>query len=221
MARPYDTDESFNNEFGATLDEVREVSTRLDQLLCRREAFEYETKASADRGAASLLLYWRFTEPVAIEIIREHRLGGERDGYAKTIVENTVHTKVHPVDSDLGDALVQSAKRHGGRPAAGVATLTEIQTALGLIGDEVTVSEIIESGAVTWDDGTQRASVGKRINRGLDILEDAGYVTSRRDGRTIVWSSNGIESLSLPQHSPSNPSSTSSIDTNAVSSVGN
>jgi DNA-binding transcriptional ArsR family regulator len=221
MARPYDTDESFNNEFGASLDEIRVVSTRLDQLLSRRKAFEYDTKASADRGTASLLLYWRFTEQVAIEILREHRLAGERDEYAKTIVENTALTKVHPVDSALGDALVQSAKRHGGRPAAGVATLTEIQTALGLIGDEVTVSEIIESGAVTWDDGIQRASVEKRINRGLDILEDAGYVTSKRDGRTIIWSSDGIESLSFPQHSLSNPSSTSSIDTNAVSSVGN
>lgn len=221
MARPHDTDESFNNEFGATLDDIRVVSTRLDQLLSKREALEYETKKAADMGTASLLLYWRFTESVAIEIIREHRFGGERDGCAKMIVENTVHTKVHPVDSALGDALVQSAKRHGGRPAAGVATLTEIQTALGLIGNEVTVSEIIESGAVTWDDGIQRASVEKRINRGLDILEDAGYVTSTRDGRTIVWSSNGIESLSLPQHFLSNPSSTSSIDTNAVSSVGN
>jgi len=193
MAQACDTDESFNNEFGATLNEVREVSARLDRLLSKGEAFEYGTKKAADMGTASLLLYWRFTESVAIEIIREHRLRGEGDRDAENIVERTVHTRVQPVDFALGDALIQSAKRHGGRPAAGVATLTEIQTALGLIGDKVTVSEILESGAVTWDDGIQRASVEKRINRGLDILEDAGYVTSTRDGRTIVWSSNGIE----------------------------
>jgi len=221
MAQISDTGESFNNEFGATLNEIRVVSARLDRLLSTRGALEYRTKAAADRGTASLLLYWRFTESVAIKIIREHRLRREEDGYAKNIVEKTVHTKVRPVDSALGDALIQSAKRHGGRPAAGVATLTEIQTALGLIGDRVTVSEMLESGAVTWDDGIQRASVEKRINRGLDILEDAGYVTSTRDGRTIVWSGNGIESLSLPQYSLSNPSSTSPIDANAVSSVGN
>lgn len=220
MARLHDHDEPFTNEFGATLADVRQASSSIDQLLSTTAALNYDSKVAADMAAASKLLYWRFSKIVVEKILAAYRRESDSDEDFQELVANTTHTRIQPIDEDLGRAIIRSAKKHRGRPAAGVATLAEIQLAFELLGDALTVTDIIDSDIVS-DQNAKRESVRRRINRGLDILEDAGYVSFTRDGRTIVWSSVGIESLSFPQHTLSQSFSISAQRSNAVSNVGN
>jgi hypothetical protein len=218
MAQPHDSDETFTNEFDATLGEIRHTSISIDELLSTTESLHYESKAAADMATASKLLYWRFSEPATLEILETYRQDAETDANYRQHVQTIIHTEIQPINPDLGCALIQSAKNHGGRPAAGVATLSEIQLSFELLGDCLTVTDIIDSDIVTWGDA-KRKSVRRRINRGLTILEDAGFVSSVKEGRSVKYYSEGTESLSFPSHSQS--TTKSRIATNAVSSVVN
>lgn len=218
MGRPHDIDEAFTNEFDATLGEIRNTSMSIDELLSTTESLNYESKVAADMAAASKLLYWRFSELATTEILETYRQDMGSDTNYRQLVQKITHTEIHPIDPDLGRAIIQSAKDHGGRPAAGVATLTIIQLSFELLGNCLTVTDIIDSDIVTWGDA-KRKSVRRRINRGLTILEDAGFVSSTREGRSIKYCSEGIESLSFPSHSQS--ITNSRIATNTVSSVVN
>lgn len=220
MAQPHDPDETFTNAFDATLGEIRHTSTSIDELLSTTEPLHYESKVAADMATASKLLYWRFNEPATIEILETYRQDVDTDANYRQLVQTTTHTEIKPINPDLGRALIQSAKNHGGRPAAGVATLSEIQLSFELLGDSLTVTDIIDSDIVTWGDA-KRKSVRRRINRGLTILEDAGFVSSAREGRFVVYYSNGVEALSFPSHSCSQSTTNSRRATNAVSSVVN
>ena len=218
MTRTPDTDESFTNEFDATLGEIRHTSSSIDELLSTTESLNYESEVAADMAAASKLLYWRFSEPVIIEILESYRQEPESDTNYWDLVQKITQTEIRPVDPDLGDAIIESAKNHGGKPAAGVVTLSEIQLSFELLGDCLTVTDIVDSDIVTWDDA-KRKSVRRRINRGLDILADAGYVSYTSKGRTNVYQNEGVTSLSFPEHNCSLSSSISYDATNAVSSV--
>lgn len=218
MTRPQEPDESFTNEFGAMLADVRQASISVDQLLSTTESLDYDSKTAADMATTSKLLYWRFSEVVVENILDAYRLESDSDVDFQELVSNTTHTRIHPIDPDLGRALIQSAKNHGGRPAAGVATLTEIQLSFELLGDCLTVTDIIDSDLVTWGNA-KRKSVRRRINRGLTILIDAGFVSSTKEGRSVEYYNEGVTSLSLPSHSQSTINSCK--DTTAVSSVVN
>jgi hypothetical protein len=218
MTRTNDTDESFTNDFDATLGEIRNTSISIDELLSTTGSLHYESKVAADMATANKLLYWRFSEPATIEILETYRQDAESKTDYRQLVQKIAHTEVHPIDSDLGRAIIQSSKNLGGRPAAGVATLTEIQLSFELLGDCLTVTDIIESDVVTWGDA-KRTSVRRRINRGLGILADAGYVSYTSNGRTNVYQNEGVTSLSFPEHSCSQSSSISYNANSAVSSV--
>lgn len=220
MADPYDKDGSFTNKFDATLSEIRHTSMSIDELLSTTGSLHYESKATADMATVSKLLYWRFSEPATIEILQTYRQDAESETDYRQLVQKVTHTEIQPINPDLGRALIQSAKKHGGRPAAGVATLSEIQLSFELLGDNLTVTDIIDSDIVTWGDA-KRKSVRRRINRGLTILKDAGFVSSARDGRSIKYYSEDIDALSFPSHSHSKYTTHSRIATNAVSSVVN
>jgi hypothetical protein len=206
MTRPQDPDESFTNEFGAMLADVRQASISIDQLLSTTESLDYDSKAAADMATTSKLLYWRFNEVVVEDILDVYRREPDSNIDFQDLVANTTHARVHPIDPDLGRTLIQSAKNHGGRPAAGVATLTEIQLSFELLGNCLTVTDIIDGDFVMWGDA-KRKSVRRRINRGLTILIDAGFVSSTNEGRSIEYYDEGVTSLSLPSHSQSTTNS--------------
>ena len=200
MTRLQDPDESLTNEFDATLTEIKQVSPVLRNLLSECVPDNYSSEMAADKATVAKSRYWRFTEEDICEILKQHRTR-QRDGESiHELVQETTLTEVEPVPRSLGAALIESAKRNGGRPKAGVATLQEIQAVFGIIGDKSTARDIAETG-FSERDTTDISSVKRRVQRGLHILERAGYVSHKEVGQLYVWYDEGLSSLSLPIHS--------------------
>jgi hypothetical protein len=197
MPRLQDTTESLTNEFDATLADVKQVSPKLRNLLSESVPGYYSSEVEADKATVAKSRYWRFTEEDICEILKQHRARQRDSDSIHELVQETTLTEVDPVPRSLGAALIESAKRNDGRPSAGVATLQEIQAVFGIIGDKSTARDIAETGFSERDD-TDINSIKRRVERGLQILERAGYVSHKEVGQLYIWYDEGLSSLSLP-----------------------
>jgi hypothetical protein len=199
MPRLQDTDESLTNEFDATLAEIKQVSPALRNLLSECVPDNYSSEVEADKATVAKSRYWRFIEGDICEILKQHRARQRDSDSIHELIQETTLTEVDPVPRSLGSALIERAKRNNGRPEAGVATLREIQAVFDIIGDKSTAREIAETG-FSERDATDISSVKRRVQRGLQILERAGYVSHKEVGQLYVWYDEGLSSLSLPTH---------------------
>jgi hypothetical protein len=197
MPRLHDTNESFTNEFGAALAEVKQASPTLRDLLSESIPAEYDSEIQADRATIANLRYWCFDEENIIEILKQYRPTQRNAEFILDLVQNTTLTEIDSICPSLGTALIKSGKQNDGRPKAGVATLRDIKLAFQILGEQTTASQIVESGFPEGD-ATQTRSVKKRVTRGLKLLERAGYVSHDEVGQLYVWYDEGISSLSLP-----------------------
>jgi hypothetical protein len=197
MPRHHDADESFTNKFGATLAEVKQACPALRDLLSESVPDGYASEQEADRVAIAKLRYWRFNDEDIREILEQYRARERDSGSLRELVHQTILTEVDPVQDSLGTALIESGKQNDGRPEAGVATLREIQTVFEILGEEATARRIAESGCPEGN-ATNIDSVKKRVERGLHILERAGYVSHKEVGQLYVWYDMELSSLSLP-----------------------
>lgn len=69
-------DAEFENEYGTSLENIREHDEKLDDLLTDLDPIGYgyqDDTSAADAATASKLYYWRFTESQIIDIIRKYR----------------------------------------------------------------------------------------------------------------------------------------------------
>lgn len=197
MPRLQDPDESLTNEFDTTLTEIKQVSPALRNLFSESVPSNYSSEVEADKATVAKSRYWRFTEEDICEILKQHRARQRDSTSIHELVQETTLTEVDPVPCSLGVALIESAKRNDGRPKAGVATLQEIQAVFGITGDKSTARDIAETG-FSERDTTDINSVKRRVERGLHILERAGYVSYKEVGQLYVWYDEGLSSLSLP-----------------------
>jgi len=189
------------NSWGATLEETRSVSRKLDKLLSPSDD-GYESTSEADMATVALLLLWGFNEDDIADILRACRPREKlnRDDYVRRTITNTALTETAPVDPDLGWAWIESVKQNDvERPTFSEFTLLQLRYALEDEGGEATVAQLTDSVFVDWM-GSKRDSVMKRLRRALKWLETAGYVTSVDNG-AIIWRDDGLTSLTLP-HDP-------------------
>ncbi len=188
------------NEWGETLNDVRIVSDKLDQLLSSHNpGGSYPSTSEADMATVSMLLIWGFSESDIVDIIRKCRPREKlrnREDYIRRTIENTALTQVNQVDPELGRVWIESAKENGGRPVFHDSTLITLQSSLAILGGEATVSKIVDKGLVKCRN-SKRKSVMKRVRRALKALERAGYVTRVERGATL-WCDNGFIDLTLP-----------------------
>lgn len=194
--------DTVTNEWGATLQEVRVVSGKLDRLLSvYNPENSYPSTSEADMATVSLLLVWGFIEVDIANIIRACRPREKlrsRNDYLKNTIANTALTRITQVDPALGRVWIESAIENGGRPKFQESTLINLQNSMELLGGEATVSTIVDEGLIQWRN-SQRRSVMKRVRRALKALERAGYVTSANRGATI-WRTEGFLDLQLPHN---------------------
>jgi hypothetical protein len=97
--------------------------------------------------------------------------------------------------------LKDAKKTSGSRPSAGNFSLIEIREAFAYLGGQATVTQLAESGLITWRDGTQKSSVKRRVRRCLSILEDAEYVSGKihpQDRRKTLYVTHGLSDLRIP-----------------------
>lgn len=200
------------NDVGVPLADVRIASPKLDTLLTRLCPSDYPSPSEADMATVSLLLYWRFDERDIANILRATRPRAKmnRDKYVSETIKRTSLTKIHPCNSDLLKALITNAKESQGRPEASSLTLMEVRETLLSLNGKATVREMVELGLIEKSE-IKEASLKRRIRRGLNILEDAGYVSPERDGRATVWENNGLENLDLPDDYTNAPPSVSTV----------
>jgi hypothetical protein len=182
------------NEFDAPLRDIRTVSPKLNELLTYIDHSDYRSPSETDMATVRLLLHWRFEDVDVTNILRACRARRKmhRDDYVSRTITQTTTDIVRPVDLRLGKAVVADALDNDGRPSVGMNHLDKIQGALDLLGGEATTNELI---GVIPNRDAKPDSVRRRIDRAMDIFEEAGYVTWTRSGRTIVWQSKGIEDL--------------------------
>lgn len=194
--------DAVTNEWGATVQEVRLVSKKLDRLLSvYNPGRSYPSTSEADMATVSMLLVWGFSEVDIADIMRACRPREKlrnRDDYLRDTIRNTALTRITPVDPDLGRVWIESAKENGGQPVFHESTLINLQNSMELLGGEATVSTIVDEGLIQWRNSKQR-SVMKRVRRALKCLERAGYVTSVDRGATI-WCDDGFLDLDLPHN---------------------
>jgi len=196
------------NDIGISLQDVRQVSTWLNYLLTFIEPKGYDSLSEADQATVRYLLIWRFEPTDIARILRDcrdrrsrvdpedhpHKLW--RDGYVERTITNTGIP--YQVDPDLGKALIEDAKqRKGRRPSVGSKSLREVRDAFQNLGTELTTTEIAKSSYVGRR-GSKKSSVKRRVRRCIDIFESAGYITSQRDGRKIIYSEEGLTNLRIP-----------------------
>jgi hypothetical protein len=89
----------------------------------------------------------------------------------------------------------------GSRPSAGCFSLIEVREAFNHLGEELTVSEIADSGLISWRDATKKDSVKRRVRRCLSILQDAGYISEKthpQDRRKTLYVAQGLTHLRIP-----------------------
>ncbi|ACV10294.1 hypothetical protein Huta_0105 [Halorhabdus utahensis DSM 12940] len=201
LGKDFDPD-AVTNEWGATVQEARIVSKKLDHLLSTyNPGGSYPSTSEADMATVSMLLVWGFSEVDIADIMRACRPRvklRDRDDYLTNTITNTALTRINPVDPDLGRIWIESAKENGGRPVFHEATLITLQNSMELLGGEATVSTIVNEGLIQWR-GSKERSVMKRVRRALKCLERAGYVTSVDRGATI-WYDDGFLDLDLPHN---------------------
>ncbi|MUW14232.1 hypothetical protein GJ633_05840 [Halorubrum sp. CBA1125] len=200
------------NDVGITLKEVRRLSERLNYLLSCINPSGYDSLSEADQAAVRSLLIWRFDETDIANILRScrdrrgrvgedaHPYKMERDDYVRRTIQNTAIP--YKVDPDLAQALLKDAKKtSGSRPSAGNFSLIEVQKAFAYLNGGATVTQLVESGLITWRDGTQKSSVKKRVRRCLSILQDAEYVSGKthpQDRRKTLYVTHGLSKLRIP-----------------------
>jgi hypothetical protein len=197
MPRLHDTDESLTNEFGATLEDVKQASPALRDLLSESSPDDYNTGEEADKAAVAKLRYWRFTDEDICKSLAKYPARQRDSTSIRELVRGTTLRGIDPIPASLGTALIESAKRNNGRPEVGVATLQEIQSVFDILGGQSTARTIAESGFPQGND-TNIDSVKRRVERGLRVLERAGYVSHKEVGQLYVWYDEGLSSLSLP-----------------------
>jgi len=187
------------NDVGVPLADVRTISKKLTTLMTKLCPSDYPSASEADMSTVSLLLYWRFDETDIANILRATRSRAKinREDYISMTIKNTSHTEISPCDSKLLKSLIKSAKENNGRPQASSLTLMEVRDTLLYLNGKATVCEIAEVEQISSSD-IKVESLKRRIRRALKILDDAGYVSSKPDGRTNVWENKGLEELYLP-----------------------
>jgi len=200
------------NDIGMSLKEVRQLSDRTDTLLSRIQPAGYESPSEADQAAVRSLLIWRYDEADIAHVLRscrdrrgrvgedEHPYKLERDNYVRRTIRNTAIP--YEVDPALAQALLNDAKEtDGSRPSAGCFSLIEVREAFNHLGEELTVSEIVDSGLISWRDTTKKDSVKRRVRRCLSILQDAGYISEKthpQDRRKTLYVAQGLTHLRIP-----------------------
>lgn len=187
------------NDVGVPLADIRSASSKLDTLMIKLCPSHYSSASEADMSTVSLLLYWRFDEIDIANILRATRSRSKmnRDDYISMTIKKTSLTEISPCDPELLKALIKSAKENNGRPLASSLTLSEVRDTLLFLNGKATVCEMAEIEQISSSE-IKVESLKRRIRRALKILDDAGYVTSKSDGRTNVWEDNGLEDLDLP-----------------------
>jgi len=90
-----DSTSGFTNEFGTSLEKIRQWDDKLDKLLSRLEpAFplpnDDNSPSGYDYSAVTKLLYWRFDDADIARILRKYRHRGklDRDDYIRTTISN-------------------------------------------------------------------------------------------------------------------------------------
>jgi len=190
--------QSVTNQFGATLREVQQVSRSLDDLLSNKRSSTYNNKLNADMGTVAYLRYWQFDERSICDILSHYRSRGRDETTINQIVRETTLTDISPICSSIGCALIESSKNNDGRPKVGVETLREIQLVFNFLGNKTTTSKIVESGFP--EGNAKKKSVKRRVQRGLNILEQAGYVSHKEVGQLYIWYNEELSSLCLPEY---------------------
>jgi hypothetical protein len=106
---------TYTNEFGTSLETIREWDDKLDSLLNRIEpAFSLkkddDSPSGYDFSTAVKLLYWRFDDSDIANILRDYRRRGKlkRDDYIQTTIRNAKQKQTEqcdpPHDRDVDDA---------------------------------------------------------------------------------------------------------------------
>jgi len=190
---------SITNQFGVRLQEVRQASQSLHDLLSDTSSPMYNSRLNGDRKTIAKLRYWRFNEHAICNILRHYRSRGRNKEAIHSLVQETALTEINPISASLGRALIESSKDNDGRPKTGVDTIRDIQDVFGILGEKTTTSEIIDSGFPKG--GAETKSAKRRVQRGLNILEQAGYVSHKEVGQLYIWYDEGLSSLSLPEYS--------------------
>jgi len=92
----------FKNQYGWSLNDIRQRDRKLDELLSMLEPAGYPSPSEADMAALSKLLFWGFSESEAVEILMRFRNRDKlnRDDY----VERTLR-KVMPVSKTIADLV--------------------------------------------------------------------------------------------------------------------
>ena len=192
------------NSWGASLGEIRGVSSKLDTLLETYIPPEHPSTSEADMATVALLLYWGFDEDDIANIIRScrNRTKMRRDDYVSRTIARTTLTKRIPIDPDLGQALVKKTLDREGEPPVSPISINVIGGAFRILGGKSTITELVDSGLIPWED-SKRDSVRRRATRVMEVFEEAGYVSWTRDGRTTVWTDEGLDQLQMshPMHS--------------------
>lgn len=106
----------FTNDFGTSLEELRERDEKLDALLERLQppGFAYPSTSEADFATVTKLWFWRFSEQQIADIMRKYRRRGkiiDRDGYLATTISKAARGERFDPDGDDddGDARPVSA----------------------------------------------------------------------------------------------------------------
>jgi len=190
--------ESVTNQFGATLSEIMQVSSSLHDLLSDELRSHNDGRLKEDMATIAKLRYWRFNEDDICDILMHYRSRGRDKKAIGRIVQKTTLTEINSIPSPLGRALTDSSKDNNGRPKVGVNTLREIQIVFNILGETATVSKIIDSGFPKGN--SKEGSAKRRVQRGLKILEQAGYVSRKEVGQLYIWYNEELSSLSLPEY---------------------
>jgi hypothetical protein len=146
-----------------------------------------------------MLLLWGFSEDDIGNILRATRSREKlkrRPGYVWRTISRTALTKTTPLDSSLGQSLVENANEDG-RSLVNESTMIKTKVSLLLRGGTATVSELVDKGMIDWRNA-KRKSVKKRTRRALKIFEEAGYVSKTDEGPVTLWHHEGLDELKLP-----------------------
>jgi len=86
---------SFRNQYGWSLEQIRDRDRKLDELLSTIHPAGYPSPSEADMAALSKLLFWGFTENEAVDIFRYFRSRGKlnREDYIRRTLQKIGRTQ--------------------------------------------------------------------------------------------------------------------------------
>lgn len=114
--------EEWRNEFGIPLEAIRQIDTKLDELLKGPVQLDYPTLSEADQATIAKLWFWRFTGEGIAGILRQFRTREklERDDYLELSFSKVVggerfhparHTRVVKKLAELGYSFKAIVKK--------------------------------------------------------------------------------------------------------------